>query len=74
MKDITTMPTTPMTDAEYEVEADRLLNATRANLQAIQESRQRTEQVHEKTQAALDDVFRTLERMAASHTTQETII
>jgi hypothetical protein len=68
MKDVTTMPTTPMTDAEYEIETDRLLKATRTNLQAIEESRQRTEGVQEKTQAALDDVFRTLERMATSHT------
>lgn len=65
MKDLITAPTTPMTDAEYEIEADRLLNAARADLHAIEESRQRTEHVHEKTQAALDDVFRTLERMAA---------
>jgi hypothetical protein len=67
MKDVTTMPTTPMTDTEYEIETDRLLKATRVNLQAIEESRRRTEGVQEKTQAALDDVFRTLERMAASH-------
>lgn len=66
MKDVTTLPTAPMTDAEYEKEADRLLNAARADLHAIKDSRQRMKGVHEKTQESLNDVFRTLERMAAS--------
>lgn len=58
-----------MTDAEYELEADRLLTTAQANLQAIQESRQRTEHIHEKTEAALDDVFRTLKRLAPRRVT-----
>ena len=68
MKDLTT-PITPATDAEYAVEAEHLLNAAKNNLRAVQESHQRTEQMHSETQAALDDVFQTLERMAARRAT-----
>jgi hypothetical protein len=65
MKEITTTPVAPVTDMEYTREAERLLDAAKNNLRAAQESRQRTEQIHGETQAALEDVFKTLERMAA---------
>ena len=64
MKEMTN--TQPMTDAEYEAEADRYLEAIRGNLRAMQESRQRNENIHAETQAGLKNVFETLQRMSAS--------
>ncbi len=55
-----------MTDAEYEAEADRYLEAIGGNLRAMQESWHRNEHIGKETQASLKDVFETLRRMASS--------
>lgn len=66
MKDLTS--TQPMTDAEYEAEADRYLEAIRGNLREMQESQGRIENLRLETQAALKDVFETLQRMSMRRT------